>query len=474
MNRCAYLLACVLSLLSLSCRATEATTKTANRKPNVILILTDDAGYGDFGFQGLDQFKTPHIDQLVSEGVLCTNGYVSASVCAPSRAGLITGRYQQRFGHEYNGPEGDPQPGYTHEHMGLDIRETTIGDVMQAQGYKTMAVGKWHLGHQKQFRPTSRGFDEFYGFWSGSRSYFPLENPGEMNAIRRGDEAISEAEEIKYTTDDLTTATLDFIQRNKDNPFFIYLAYNAVHGPMHAKEEHLKQLDYIPMRKRHIYAAMTVSLDENVGRLTQTLKNLGLEQDTLVIFINDNGGATSNGSDNAQLRGMKGSKWEGGIRVPFAVKWPGVLPAGKTYEEPIISLDLLPTSLAAAGGTWNGEKELDGVNLLPYLKGEKTDAPHEILFWRRGVAAAVRKGKWKLIRVTGNPTLLFDLEKDVSETKNLADQYPQIVNELSDALADWEKELIPPKWKEAPKWERNQVMKHRMDVNTRQLERKYP
>jgi arylsulfatase A-like enzyme len=285
---------------------------------------------------------------------------------------------------------------------------------------------------------------------------------------------IDEPAELTYVTDDLTTAALNFIKENKDNPFFIYLAYNAPHTPNEAKKEHLKKLDYIKDWRRKSYAAMTISMDENVGRITNTLKELDIEEKTLVVFVNDNGGATNNGSDNGQYRGMKGSKWEGGVRVPFIFTWPGTLPEGTTYDQPISALDLLPTSLALGGGTWNSDKKLDGVNLIPYLQGKDKTPPHEILFWRRGVAAAVRKGKWKLIRSTGNPNLLFDLDADISETTNLADKHPDVVKELLAALEDWESELAPPKWKEGQKWQNFQVKKHRMEVNTRELERKYP
>ncbi len=457
----------------LSCVLPSPARARAGNKPNVIVILSDDAGYADFGHSGCPDIPTKHIDELAREGVVCTQAYVTASVCCPSRAGLMTGRYQQRFGHECNGP-GKPQPGYTAEQMGMETSEKTLGDAMKARGYTTMALGKWHLGSQKQFHPLERGFDRFYGFLGGSRSYFPLKKANVNSALRDGDTPVSEEQRIRYLTDDLTDEAMRFIRQNRDNPFFIYLAYNAVHTPMHALPQDIEKFDEIQDKRRRVYAAMTASLDKNVGRLVDCLGELDIDKDTLVMFVNDNGGATNNGSDNGRLRGMKGSKFEGGIRVPFILRWPGRLPKGASYDHPVSTLDILPTAVAAAGGDYQAPKPLDGVNLLPYLAGRRTDAPHEILFWRRAKAAAVRKGPWKLIYVKENPPLLFNLDDDVSETKNLADLHPDKVQELLRRLKSWESGLIPPKWLEGAVWERNQVLKHRMEVVGRQAERKYP
>jgi arylsulfatase A-like enzyme len=243
---------------------------------------------------------------------------------------------------------------------------------------------------------------------------------------------------------------------------------------MHGRADKIEEFSKIQDKGRRIYAAMTSSLDDGMGQLIKTLKDQGLDDDTLVFFINDNGGATGNHSDNGPLRGMKGSKFEGGIRVPFMIRWPGQISSGKVYEQPVISMDILPTALAAIGAKSKGPKKLDGVNLLPYLSGEKQGPPHEYLFWRRGVAAAARKGKYKLIRSKDNPHLLFNLDADQSETKNIASQHPQIVKQLLAALADWEKDLSPPRWREGDRWQQNQILKHRMEVVGRAMERKYP
>lgn len=219
---------------------------------------------------------------------------------------------------------------------------------------------------------------------------------------------------------------------------------------------------------------MDAALDRGIGRVLDTVRRYGLEENTLLFFINDNGGATNNGSDNGPLRGMKGSKWEGGIRVPFMVKWPAQLAAGRTCDQPVISLDIFPTCVAAAGGSLARHPDLDGVNLLPLLQGSEQKPPHEFLFWRRGVAAAVRHGQWKLIRSETNPTLLFNLEQDLGETHDLADRHPEIVKRLTDALSKWEQQLAPPRWREGEPWRTNQILKHQMQVAGREMERKYP
>ncbi|ARN57840.1 sulfatase [Sedimentisphaera salicampi] len=464
-----------LKMMGFAAFAPAGFAAASKRKPNVIVVLSDDAGYADFGFTGCQDTPTPNLDSLSRQGTTCRQGYVTASVCAPSRAGLITGRYQQRFGHECNGPNA-PVEGYSMDDMGLDPAEKTIGARMQSQGYKTLAVGKWHLGYQEQFHPCNRGFDEFYGFLSGARHYFTNKDVDETHALRTCDEKIDE-EKIRYMTRDLTDASMKFIEKNKDQPFFIYLCYNAVHTPMEAPDHLIDKYRKIDPKRRRIHNAMTESLDTNVGRLQDKLNKLGLDDNTLLFFVNDNGGATNNGSRNGKLRGMKGSKWEGGIRVPFIVKWPGEIPAGKDYNYPVSTLDIMPTSLAAAGADKkqiNSGKPLDGVNLLPYLQGKNKNRPHETLFWRRAVAGAVRKGDWKLIKAGDNPLLLFNLAEDESETKNLAKKHPEKVKELLKEYKNWEKQLQEPKWREGKKWERNQILKHRMEVDTREKERKYP
>ncbi len=449
-----------------------ASACSAAEKPNVIVIITDDMGYIDLGVTGSKDVPTPNMDQLANDGVRFTQGYVTASVCCPSRAGLLTGRYQQRFGHEFNN-FAIPINGFGKDDMGLHVDEKTIGDAFGANGYRTMMVGKWHMGDGPKYFPLNRGFDEMFGLKAGSRSYWPIKNPRDSHAIYKDFDVIDESN-LTYLTDNLTTAAVDFIDRHHDKPFFMYLSYTAPHGPMHAKESDLEALARIKDRKRRTYAAMMKSLDEGVGKVRQTLARHGLTENTLIVFINDNGGATGNGSDNGPYRGMKGSKWEGGVRVPYFITWPGRLPKGQTYDHPVSALDIMPTTLAAVGAEWDSALPLDGVNLVPYITGQSTGRPHDTLYWRRGVAAAVRDGDWKLIRSQGNPDLLFNLADDPGERENLADQHPQRVAQLKAKLSAWEKDLAPPRWTEGEKWQRFQVLKHRMEVDTRAEERKYP
>ncbi len=416
-------------------------------KPNIILIVSDDAGYKDFGSYGAKDIPTPNINSIAAKGVKFTDAYVTASVCAPSRAGLLTGRYQQRFGFEFN-MTGKPAEGYSRSDMGMDPQERTIANEMQAKGYRTIALGKWHQGAEEKHYPLNRGFDEFYGFIAGSRNFFS--NPN----MRIGAQTLMDGKtpvpekEITYITDMLTDKATSFIKKNREKPFFMYVCYNAVHVPMQAKKEMMDRFAYISNTGRRTYAAMMASLDEGVGKILTTIKENKLDDNTMVIFINDNGGPTVNSSDNTPLHGYKGSVWEGGIRVAFMMKWPGHIKENTIYKNPVSSLDILPTSIAAINGKQAGSKKLDGVNLLPYLNKPNISQPHKILFWRRGEGSAVRAGKWKLLRVKSDAVLLFDLDKDISEKTNVADKYPNVVKELLAKLHAWEKELSAPHWGE--------------------------
>lgn len=457
-------------LAMFSVNAAMAQNKSSN-KPNVIVIVSDDAGYVDFGCYGGKQIPTPNIDAIARQGIRFTDAYVSASVCAPSRAGILTGRYQQRFGFEHN-TSNLVAPGYKITDVGMDPSEQTIGNEMQANGYKTIAIGKWHQGDEPKHFPLKRGFDEFYGFTGGHRDFYAYKGARtNEHALYNNNEIVPESK-ITYLTDMFTDKATSFITENKDKPFFMYLAYNAVHTPMNAKKDLMERYASIQDTGRRAYAAMMTSLDDGVGRVMATLKQQNLDKNTIIIFINDNGGATVNSSDNGPLRGMKGSKWEGGIRVAMMMKWPGHIAENKTYSRPVSSLDILPTSIAAGNGKQKGSKKLDGVNLLPYLTGQNKKSPHEALYWRRGIAAAMRENNWKLIRVQDN-ILLFDLNKDISETTNLVQKYPAKVKEMLSRLVEWEKELDSPHWTSAY-GDQNQIMKHRMETTGRDMERMYP
>jgi arylsulfatase A-like enzyme len=323
-------------LAMFSVNAAMAQNKSSN-KPNVIVIVSDDAGYVDFGCYGGKQIPTPNIDAIARQGIRFTDAYVSASVCAPSRAGILTGRYQQRFGFEHN-TSNLVAPGYKITDVGMDPSEQTIGDEMQANGYKTIAIGKWHQGDEPKHFPLKRGFDEFYGFTGGHRDFFAYKGAcTNEHALYNNNEIVPESK-ITYLTDMFTDKATSFIAENKDKLFFMYLAYNAVHTPMNAKKDLMERYVGIQDTGRRAYAAMMTSLDDGVGRVMATLKQQNLDKNTIIIFINDNGGATVNSSDNGPLRGMKGSKWEGGIRVAMMMKWSVVID-----KLPLMALQLLGT-----------------------------------------------------------------------------------------------------------------------------------
>ncbi|MBU3011328.1 sulfatase [Polaribacter vadi] len=415
-------------------------TKKEN-KPNVIVILIDDAGYADFGFMGSKDLETPNIDKLAKSGVIFTDAHVSATVCAPSRAGLITGKYQQRFGFEANGT------GYGDSgEIGLSDDVTTMADVFKNNGYKTMALGKWHLGKDESDHPNQRGFDEFYGFETGSRSYFPIQNPRKGKMLQNnGKRVVFDG----YLTDVLGDQSVKYIEDNKENPFFMYLAYNAVHTPMEAKKEDLEKFKDHP---RQYLAAMTWSLDQNIGKLQQKLEELGIADNTLIYFLSDNGGAANNDSSGGPLKGWKGNKFEGGHRVPFVVSWPAQIKGGQTFKGLSSSLDIFTTSIAAANIKNDDSLILDGVNLLPFLKGDKTGNPHDKLFWRKLEEAGARIGDYKMIRLKNYGSVLYNLKEDLGETINLEKQDPDQYQLLQKELTNWEAKMKAPLWQEEQDW----------------------
>ena len=410
-------------------------------KPNILVIVGDDMGYADVGFHGCKDIPTPNLDALAAAGVRFTNGYVSGPYCSPTRAGLLTGRYQQRFGHEFN-PGGGGQ--------GLPVSETTLANRLKTAGYATGLVGKWHLGASPEMHPQQRGFDEFFGFLGGAHDYF------QSAGILRGKTPVNE---LDYTTDAFGREAVAFIERHKAEPWFLYLAFNAVHTPMQATDERLAKFPNIPKGPRRTYDAMMLAMDEAIGRVRSKLADSGLDKNTLVCFISDNGGPTMpgttiNGSRNDPLRGSKRTTLEGGIRVPFIVVWIGMLKPG-IYEQPVIQLDLHTTALAAAGVEVKPEWKLDGVNLLPFLTGAKSGPPHDALYWRMGRQMAIRTGDWKLVRYdtaadTGtvgiSPARLYDLAADIGETKDLAATQPGKIQELQTQWDAWNATLVKPLW----------------------------
>lgn len=420
----------------------------AQTPPNIILLFADDAGYADFGFQGSTVMKTPHLDKLASEGVKFTQGYVSAPTCGPSRAGLMTGRYQQRFGFEENNVPGfmSPSSGALGDEMGMPVEEITMGDYMKSAGYRTAFFGKWHLGGADRFHPTKRGFDEFYGFRGGARSYFPYEGEPavHLNKLERGFGNFKEHE--GYLTDILADETVSFMEENKDRPFFAFVSFNAVHTPMHATEEDMKHFPELTGKRKEL-AAMTLALDRACGKILDKLAELGLDENTIVVFTNDNGGPSDrNASVNDPLSGTKSNHLEGGIRVPFLMRWPEQIAKNTVYDYPISTLDLLPTFFEAAGGDIDTALQLDGVDLMPYLKGLKKERPHQRLFWKKDTRAVVREGDWKLLRFPDRPAELYKITEDIEEHNNLAGLYPERVRKMYKMIWYWELTLERPRW----------------------------
>jgi arylsulfatase A-like enzyme len=443
---------CVLLLAApLAAQAAEG----PKPKPNILLIVVDDLGYGDIGVHGGKAVATPHIDRLAAAGVRCTNGYVAAPYCSPSRAALLTGRYQTRFGHEFNphvGAEGK---------LGLPLDQRTLADLLRAAGYVTGLVGKWHLGFSKDHHPQARGFDEFFGFLVGGHNYALRKDAEPKFASAMAQNVIHRGRELQkldgFATDVFTDEAISFMKRNKEKPWFLYLAYNAVHTPLEISD---KLKDRVPAEvkdpARRGYLALLLGLDDAVGRIMAYLRESGADRNTLIIFISDNGGSglapflAYNTGINRPLRGNKGQTLEGGIRVPFFIAWPGKLPAGKTYDHPVIALDVLPTACAVAGV--KTPANVDGVNLMPYLLGENKAAPHEALYWRFGPQKAVRKGNWSLVdwrdfeKKTNSGWELYDLSKDVGQQHNLAARHPEVVAELSRAWQRWDAQNVAPLW----------------------------
>lgn len=419
----------------------------SQQPPNIVLLFADDAGYADFGFHGSKIIKTPHLDKLASEGIKFTQAYVSDPTCGPSRAGLITGRYQQRFGFEENNV-----PGYMSavsaadgSEMGLPLSEKTMGDYLKTKGYKTAFYGKWHLGGADRFHPLKRGFDTFYGFRGGLRSYFDYKQ-SPRDSLNRAERDFANYEEPDiYYTDKLATEAISFIKKNKNTPFFTFISFNAVHTPMEATAEDLEKFPTLT-GNRKVVAAMTLALDRACGKIIDTIDALGLGENTIIVFTNDNGGPTDrNASSNYPLSGTKSNHLEGGIRVPFLMRWLNNLPQNITYDLPISTLDLVPTFFSLAGGDAKA-LTTDGVNLLPFVKGEKEEHPHEYLYWKKQARGAVRSGDWKLLRFPDRPAELYHLGIDSRELHNLADKYPEKVKYLYKKLFEWESTLERPRW----------------------------
>ena len=430
------ILSCLLAVLSWDLAIAQV--RLAGKLPNIVIIVSDDLDYGKLGYTGYDKVSTPNLDSLIRGCTYFTNGYVSGPVCAPTRAGLMTGRYQARYRYEtLTGPISRQ----IKDDYGVDTRETLLPQLLKGAGYATGLIGKWHLGYNDKYHPNNRGVDYFFGFLPGGHDYFLWDTPETGTAggsILRNKE---KAEGTGYVTEALAQEAANFVRRHKDRPFLLYYSPYNVHGPHVVPKRYIPDGGdiYIP-NDGDVMAGMVKALDDSVGLILKALQVAKLEDNTLIVYVNDNGGIGT----NVPFRGRKGQLYEGGIRVPFAIKWPGRIPGGVRYDYPVIQLDILPTLLAAAGLQPPSDREYDGVNLLPYLTGQKSNRPHEKLFWRYpNFGRVVRSGDLKLILHAKKAPELFDLSGDPGETTNIADRMPERVKRLAAEIDGWEQRMVP-------------------------------
>lgn len=436
--------------------------------PNLIIILADDLGYSDVGFNGCKDIPTPNIDAIANNGVKFTDGYVTYPVCGPSRAGLLTGRYQDRFGFTTN-PTVDPQ----NENAGLPVEEEMISEALQKANYKSAIIGKWHMGTHPRFHPLKQGWDYFFGFLTGGHNYFPeklIYNDFSEVKWPYGWYSMKLLENYKrididdYLTDELSDAAVRYIKKQvkANQKFLVYLSYNAPHAPLQATSKYLDRFPEIENKRRKKYAAMVSAMDDGVGRVMNAIKSAGQEENTIVVFLSDNGGPVhKNGSKNFPLRGGKSDLYEGGIRVPFAMQWKGKIKKGMEYNYPVSSMDIMGTICEIAGV--KTKNKLDGVNLLPFLKTKNKAMPHDVLFWRKWEqnAMAIRSDKLKLVAnrdKSKTPPALYNLEEDLVENYNLRESNKTEVTNLMSLWEQWDKnnkERYFPTLREDKWWERN-------------------
>lgn len=466
--------------------------------PNIVMIVADDLGKTDMSLYGGTSVPTPHMDAVGTGGVVFTEAYCSSPICSPSRAGMLTGRYQQRSGFEVQ-PQNryaanrleyfivkhfintepwflvdlGPTPRRSSiEKQGLPPSEITLGELLRNYGYATGITGKWHLGYSDQLVPNNRGFDYQYGFYEAFSLYAPEDSPDIVEyrhdyfankhiwkqrrkktcAIRRNDKIIEEPEYITFRIAEEANAFLD---RHRGEPFFLYVPFSAPHTPFQAPREYVERFDHVQDLNKRVYYGMIAALDDAVGMVVEKIESLGLAENTLILFASDNGGATYTGAtDNAPLTGGKFSNFEGGINIPCMMRWDGHIRPGTFVEDPVMLTDFFTTAAAAAGAPLPDDRVYDGVDLLPYIQAAAGEGgrsvegpPHDFLFWRAAYNKAVRQGKWKLIiDEKAERTLLYNMEKDKIERNNVASGHPEVVARLKKALAAWEKELPGPLW----------------------------
>ena len=429
-------------ILALGCFSLLVSCSTeTDSKPNIIIILADDAGYSDFGFMGSDEIKTPNLDQLAFDGVTFNNAYVSASVCSPSRAGLLTGMYQQRFGHECN-LDSDVNNSF-------DPNQITIAEALKTEGYNTGLIGKWHLGDKTQNHPLKNGFDYFWGFISGARNYFYDPNEEFRNSIRNVVENYTQTKFDGYLTDVLGDKAIGFINKNhqSNNPFFLFLSFNAPHTPMHAKDDVLEKFKDNP---RQVYASMMWSMDEAIGNVVEALKENDQYDNTIIYFLSDNGAAMSNDASPFPFKGWKGNQYEGGIKTPMIMTWKNKIKSNTQFDGFISALDIFKTSLEASSVNKEYMINADGKNIINFLNDN--NIKNENLFWRKDKMATVRSGDYKLIRLNDTSTVLYNIKKNYFEDFDLKINESQVHDSLLKLLSSWENTLIDPNWIENKNW----------------------
>jgi arylsulfatase A-like enzyme len=476
---------------------------TQERPPNIIFIVVDDFGKYEMSTYGSVTMKTPHIDQLASEGVRFTDCYVNAPVCAPSRAGMMTGRYPTRYGFETQPMEIYPNnlaayyagkyvmntgdfkvvtkpkfpPEWQMVKQGVPPTEFTLADILRMRGYKTACVGKWHLGHSPKQIPNEMGFDEQYGFY-GAFSLYAADKKSpnyvsyvqdsysskyqwkmgrkETSAYKRNDKVIHEE---RYSTFAIVDEGIEFIARNKENPFFLYLAFNAPHVPFQAPKSYYEMYSNVEEENKRVYYAMIHALDDAIGSLNDKLNLMGLEENTIIYLISDNGGASyTKATTNKPYKGGKLTNFEGGVNVPFIMKWKGKLDAGTIYSNPVSSMDIFMTSVKIAECPLPDDRKFDGVNLIPFLEGTEKGLPHEVFYWKADHIHGMRKGDWKfLLSTRDNWVELYNIKEDRYEQYDLNNEKPDILKELLKDYDVWKNEQLPPLWP--------RIMDHKFDID---------
>ncbi|NNJ26345.1 sulfatase-like hydrolase/transferase [Alienimonas chondri] len=476
------------SLAALSLVLLFAPAASGDDRPNVVLIFCDDLGYADVGFNGGKDVKTPNLDALAAGGTICSSGYVAHPFCGPSRMALMAGRYPHLFGGPYNLPNAGAGIDQ-YNALGLPVGEATLAATLQKAGYRTGAVGKWHMGVSAPYHPNARGFDEFYGFLGGGHMYFPeryrpiyerqkangteVFNEYIVPLERNGEEVV----ETEYLTDALSREAVQFVEESADGdaPFFLYLSYNAPHTPLEAKEEDLALFEQIRNEKRRTYAAMVYAVDRGVGELVDALKARDELEDTLIVFLSDNGGKLGAGADNTPLKQGKGSVYEGGVRVPMFWSQPGTVPAGRVYEHPVSAIDFYPTFAGLAQTEAPEDQALEGVDvwdaLLAGRPARDGDPIYAVRYYRGFGNVGIRRGPWKIVKVgSQSGWQLFDVTRDVGETKDVSADHPEVVKSLVAEAETWSRSHVKPLWfhteKAGQDWEETDMPNYNRTFST--------